>query len=239
MARLLKKLPRPSAPHVVENAADGDEMLLDGAWPIDDDLDLGLHEDVFGDMDPEDLESMVHVFDLLGQDADACAAECDEIHGVNSASQHEDDAEASTLAFLETLQAEPPQAEAPSSSSSSTAPAPMDPISIMVADIVDPESGMGYFYYQGRSVLRIQRGKPKNSVTINCYRHPGCHLCVREHICPDNNTLSHLISNSRISLFGSLRFHFIILLAWCRFCPRCGICCQSRVRSQPRTVFGF
>lgn len=39
--------------------------------------------------------------------------------------------------------------------------------------VADP-SPMGYVYHDGRSILRIQRGKPKGSLSVKCYRHPGC-----------------------------------------------------------------
>ena len=42
----------------------------------------------------------------------------------------------------------------------------------------------GYAYYKHRSVMRIQRGKPKNSVTINCFRHASCRLTIAEARCP-------------------------------------------------------
>ena len=52
----------------------------------------------------------------------------------------------------------------------------------------DP-SQMGYCYLDGRSVLRIQRGKPKNSCTVTCYRHSGCHLLLTMARCPSTDTL--------------------------------------------------
>jgi hypothetical protein len=50
-------------------------------------------------------------------------------------------------------------------------------------------SGAGYVYDGMRSVLRIQRGKPKNSVTVTCYRHSGCHLLLSQARCPSDETL--------------------------------------------------
>lgn len=50
--------------------------------------------------------------------------------------------------------------------------------------------GLGYVYDRTpRSVLRIQRGKPKNSVTVNCYKHPGCKLLLTEARCPADDVL--------------------------------------------------
>lgn len=48
----------------------------------------------------------------------------------------------------------------------------------------------GYIYdATPRSVMRIQRGKPKRSVTINCYYHPSCSMLLTEDRCPDDMTL--------------------------------------------------
>lgn len=48
----------------------------------------------------------------------------------------------------------------------------------------------GYVYDSTpRSVLRIQRGKPKNSVTVNCYLHIGCKLLLTETRCPSDEVL--------------------------------------------------
>lgn len=55
-------------------------------------------------------------------------------------------------------------------------------------EVSDP-SPMGYCYLGGRSVLRIQRGKPANSVTVNCYRHSGCHLLLAASRCPSDAVL--------------------------------------------------
>lgn len=53
-----------------------------------------------------------------------------------------------------------------------------------------PVTALGYVYDSTpRSVLRIQRGKPKNSVTINCYLHTGCRMLLTEARCPDDDTL--------------------------------------------------
>lgn len=53
-----------------------------------------------------------------------------------------------------------------------------------------PVSQLGYVYNTDcRMVLRIQRGKPKNSVTVNCYLHSRCKLLLTEARCPDDDTL--------------------------------------------------
>lgn len=57
------------------------------------------------------------------------------------------------------------------------------------SDSLSDPSPMGYIYEACRSVMRIQRGKPSGSVTVNCYRHPGCHLLLSQSRCPDDSTL--------------------------------------------------
>ena len=55
-------------------------------------------------------------------------------------------------------------------------------------ELSDP-GPFGYLYRNGRQVLRIQRGRPHNSCTVTCYRHPSCHLCLSLARCPDDDTL--------------------------------------------------
>ena len=50
-------------------------------------------------------------------------------------------------------------------------------------------SSLGYIYHDGRSVMRIQRGKPQHSVTVNCYHHPGCRMLLSEKMCPSDSIL--------------------------------------------------
>ena len=57
-----------------------------------------------------------------------------------------------------------------------------------IDDVGDPSS-LGYCYMGGRSVLRIQVGKPKHSTTVNCYHHPSCKLLLSLSRCPDITTL--------------------------------------------------
>lgn len=52
------------------------------------------------------------------------------------------------------------------------------------ATLVHPTGPSGYYYQNGRSVLRIQRGKPAGRVTISCYRHPACTILVNESRAP-------------------------------------------------------
>ena len=47
----------------------------------------------------------------------------------------------------------------------------------------------GYVYMGPRSVMRIQRGKPANSVTVTCYRHRNCHICLTQANCPSDLVL--------------------------------------------------
>lgn len=61
-------------------------------------------------------------------------------------------------------------------------PAPVAPDATMM--VGDP-SASGYMHCEGRAIGRVQYGKPKNSVTINCYRHTNCRLLIAESRCPD------------------------------------------------------
>lgn len=53
------------------------------------------------------------------------------------------------------------------------APAPPEPW----ADF-SPPSASGYVYHGGRSVMRIQRGKPAGRVTVTRYKHPACSVLI-------------------------------------------------------------
>ena len=46
----------------------------------------------------------------------------------------------------------------------------------------------GRIYLRGRSVLQVQRGKPKGSVYVTCYcrGHTGCHLLIDSRRAPDD-----------------------------------------------------
>ena len=51
-------------------------------------------------------------------------------------------------------------------------------------------SDLGYIYRNGRSILRIQRSKPRRgSVTITCYLHVACQLLVSESRCGDDRNI--------------------------------------------------
>lgn len=41
-----------------------------------------------------------------------------------------------------------------------------------------PSSIGGYVYADGRSIMRIQRGKPAGRCTVTCYRHPACNFLL-------------------------------------------------------------
>lgn len=71
------------------------------------------------------------------------------------------------------------------SSSTSAAAEPKEPWQ----ELTEP-SVSGYVYGpHGRSVMRIQRGKPVGRVTVDCFRHAGCHLLINEGRCPSNQEL--------------------------------------------------
>jgi hypothetical protein len=64
-------------------------------------------------------------------------------------------------------------------------------------------SPLGYFYHGGRSVLRVLRNRPPGSVTINCYRHPGCHLFLTVGRCPDDTELKKWLWESPSAVEGA------------------------------------
>ena len=53
-------------------------------------------------------------------------------------------------------------------------------------ELLSDMSSSGYMSFQGRVVMRIQRGKPKHSVTVNCYRHTACKILLSESRCPSD-----------------------------------------------------
>lgn len=42
----------------------------------------------------------------------------------------------------------------------------------------DEPSGLGYYYMDNRSVLRVVRGNPAGKVSVSCYRHRGCKCLI-------------------------------------------------------------
>lgn len=52
-----------------------------------------------------------------------------------------------------------------------------------------PPTPLGYIYDGGRSIMRIQRGKPARSVTVNCYVHSRCTMLLQESRCPSDEEL--------------------------------------------------
>eukprot|EP00959_Pyramimonas_sp_CCMP1952_P457319 9474729-Pyramimonas_sp.AAC.1 len=50
-------------------------------------------------------------------------------------------------------------------------------------------SASGFVAYKNRTIMRIQRGRPAKSVTVTCYRHTGCSLCITETRCPADQEL--------------------------------------------------
>lgn len=83
-------------------------------------------------------------------------------------------------------------ASASASSNGDAAPPPPQPeVAAMEPWLALGETTeLGYVYdAQPRSVMRIQRGKPKRSVTINCYIHTGCRMLLTEDRCPDDSVL--------------------------------------------------
>ena len=54
--------------------------------------------------------------------------------------------------------------------------------------IVGP-SAMGYVLHDGKSVMRILRGNPKNSMSVKCYRHPSCSFLLPLRLAPSDEDL--------------------------------------------------
>jgi hypothetical protein len=77
---------------------------------------------------------------------------------------------------------------AASSSSGVAAPALLAPAPTDVGsdpwNLVSDPSPLGYCHLGIRHVLRIQRGKPKGSVSVTCYRHRACTLLLSESRAP-------------------------------------------------------
>lgn len=73
---------------------------------------------------------------------------------------------------------EPPSAAGEPAAGSSGDGAAPPPVPQPWEEMVGPSPLGGYVYYQGRSVLRIQRDKPKGKCTVTCYRHRRCHFLL-------------------------------------------------------------
>lgn len=50
-------------------------------------------------------------------------------------------------------------------------------------------SKMGYVTLDGKAVMRIQRGNPKNSLSVRCYRHTGCSFLLPLRFAPPDREL--------------------------------------------------
>ena len=62
-----------------------------------------------------------------------------------------------------------------------------EPAAPPLAPALEGPSPMGYYYLDGRSVLRVHRGAHPKSFTINCYRHPNCRMLLGESRCPPDD----------------------------------------------------
>lgn len=63
-------------------------------------------------------------------------------------------------------------------SGESSLPAVEPPPPVAPWEAATGPSAAGYVYHEGRSVMRIQRGKPKGRLTLTCYRHRKCSLLI-------------------------------------------------------------
>lgn len=55
--------------------------------------------------------------------------------------------------------------------------------------LMEGPSTSGYVYFEGRSVMRIQRGAPVGRLTLSCYRHPKCNLLINLNRAPADEVL--------------------------------------------------
>lgn len=62
--------------------------------------------------------------------------------------------------------------------------APLEPWQRMT-----PPSAAGYIYFEGRSVMRIQRNKLVGRLTLTCYRHPQCNMLINLDRAPPDEVL--------------------------------------------------
>lgn len=78
-----------------------------------------------------------------------------------------------------------------SGSSTDMPPPPPPPPEPSICDRmgVTGPSPMGYLSQDGRSFLRIQRGKPKGNISVKCYRHSGCSWLLTEKSAPPDDDI--------------------------------------------------
>lgn len=69
------------------------------------------------------------------------------------------------------------------------APLPQEPRSVAEQFGVSGPSGMGYVCHDGKTVMRIQRGNPKGSLSVRCYRHTRCSFLLSLKDAPEDDEL--------------------------------------------------
>lgn len=167
----------------------------------DDELDMAEHD--FEDLDEQEL---IEFEATLGEDVDPANApdkvigdvvdEVPEVLMRPVASEETTRAIADKLSLMVDevgLGADDGETVAGNASASSDAPAAES----VAEDAPPPQpweaatgpSTSGYVHHQGRSVLRIQRGKPKGRVTITCYQHTKCNLLVNIERAPSDDVI--------------------------------------------------
>lgn len=84
-----------------------------------------------------------------------------------------------------------PDGTAASSSAGPSMPEPVAEPQAAAPDTSAPTgpTEMGYVYQEGRAVMRIQRGKPKNSLSVKCYKHPQCTFLLSLRVAPSDAEL--------------------------------------------------
>lgn len=63
------------------------------------------------------------------------------------------------------------------------------PLSVWERLSVSEPSPMGYVCHEGKTILRIQRGKPRGNLSVKCYRHPGCSFLLGLARAPPDNEI--------------------------------------------------
>lgn len=180
------------------SGAPSGSAVLSPAALFDEDMDLRDREDVDAlDHGPQD--ELEELFALLAESLPEDVGDGDFGGGGGPAPDLPDEQTAAEVAegLAQVMSGIDTGEEAQPANEASSSSAAADEVNAAPAPIVDerwrdlgPVTDIGYVYDSTpRSVLRIQRGKPKNSVTINCYKHPGCRLLLTEARCPDDDGL--------------------------------------------------
>lgn len=184
------------APNVAGDSADGDADLGDEIDVFDFEAELQGLLDV-------DLGELVETFAEPGL-ASAAKGDSESNENVAPASLLEslsmaaEEEAAETGLASEGLGHQPPAEEmpAPSGTTASSSTSPSMPEPAAEPQAVAPDTSMltgptemGYVYQEGRVIMRVQRGKPKNSLSVKCYKHSQCTFLLSLRCAPSDEEL--------------------------------------------------